>query len=192
MDLRRQRAWLERGAEALALLGFAALVAICVVTMYDGLARYLGLPRVRGLRDFGEVIFAVLIACAFPVGLLRNQNIAVTFLGSALGGRARRGLDLFAAALTLLAFIVLAWAMAERSASLGSRTTRTGLMMVAPWAWAATVVVGLAVVAQLWVVMARIAEARGSEPLVDDHGGATEALPEEGLTGGEERTGRSP
>ncbi|MEM8663281.1 MAG: TRAP transporter small permease subunit [Pseudomonadota bacterium] len=170
----RQRALLEKGATALALIGFCGLVAICIVTMYDGLARYLGLPRVPGFRDFGEVIFAVLIACSFPIGLLRNQNITITFLGSALGGGGKKALNLFSAVLTLAAFFILAEAMVERSAGLGARTTRTGFMAVAPWAWAATSILALAVLVQVWVVWARIAEARGTGPIVDDHGGVTE------------------
>lgn len=188
--LARQRRWLERGTDALALVGFAGLVAICLVTMYDGLARYFWLPRVPGFRDFGEVIFAVLIACCFPIGLLRNQNIAIAFLGQGLakgfGPGPTRWLNLFAALLTLIAFAVLAYAMIERSAGLGVRTTRTGFMVVAPWAWTATIILSLGVLIQAWVVVARIAEARGAPPLVDDRGGATEAGMEEALTGVDE------
>ena len=177
-----QRAWLERLTRWLALLGFVSLVAICCLTMYDGLARYAGLPRVPGFRDFGEVVFAVLIACAFPIGLLRNQNITITFLGSALGDRPTRWLNVLSATTTLLAFALLAYAMVLRSEGLSGRTTRTNVMLVAPWAWAATVILVGAVLVQAWVWAARLAELRRGVVLVDDHAGVTEGGMEEGLT----------
>lgn len=171
----RQRRLLERATDVLALIGFTGLVAICLVTMYDGLARYSGLPRVYGLRDFGEVIFAVLIACCFPIGLLRNRNIAITFLGSGLARRFGPGparlLNLLAAVLTLAAFVIIAWAMMDRAAGLGERTTRTNVMVVAPWVWAATAILGIAVLIQVWVLVARIVEVRTGAVIVEDHGG---------------------
>lgn len=178
-NLSGQRRWLEKGTDTLALIGFAGLVVICLVTMYDGLARYLGFPRVYGLRDFGEVIFAVLIACCFPIGLLRNQNIAITFLGQGLGKRFGQGptrwLNLFAAILTLVAFVMITSALIDRAAGLGNRTTRTGVMIVAPWVWATTIILCLAVVIQVWVTVARIAELKPGVEIIDDHGGSTES-----------------
>ncbi|MEM7566960.1 MAG: TRAP transporter small permease subunit [Pseudomonadota bacterium] len=181
-----QRAWLESLTRWLALLGFVSLVTICCLTMYDGLARYVGLPRVPGFRDFGEVVFAVLIACAFPIGLLRNQNITITFLGSALGDRPGRWLNLLSATATLLAFALLAYAMVLRSDGLGVRTTRTGFMVIAPWAWAATTILIGAVLVQAWVWVARIAEIRRGTGIVEDHAGVTEGGMEEGLTAADE------
>ncbi|XWN31035.1 MAG: TRAP transporter small permease subunit [Devosia sp.] len=182
MDFLAQRGALEWLTRRLAYLGFASLVAICLVTLYDGLARYFGLPRVPGFRDFGEVVFAVLIASAFPVGLLRNQNITITFLGAAIGGKGRGLLNLFSALATLLAFALIAYAMFDRSEGLGQRTTRTGFMLVAPWAFAATLIVASAVVVQLWVFFARINEMTTGRTLVDDHAGVTEGGLEEGLS----------
>ena len=176
------RARLDALTRALALVAFAALVLICLITMYDGLARYLWLPRVPGFRDFGEVIFAVLIAACFPIGLLRNQNITITFLGAALGPRGARGLNLFSALLTLGGFALIAWALLLRAEGLGVRTTRTGVMMVAPWAWAAASIMVFAVAVQVWVVLARVAEAARGATLVEDHAGVTEGGIEEGFT----------
>lgn len=187
------RRYLDLATRVLALVGFAGLVAICCVTMYDGLARYFWLPRVPGFRDFGEVIFAVLIACCFPIGLLRNQNISITFLGAALGPRARGVLNLFAAVLVLVGFAILAYALILRSDGLGARTTRTGYMAVAPWAWTAAAIMCSAVAIQLWVVVARAAELFGGGRIVDDRGGVTEggmedlAAPDAGLDAGARR-----
>lgn len=180
--LQASRGILDSATRILALIGFAGLVAICLVTMYDGLARYFWLPRVHGFRDFGEVIFAVLIACCFPIGLLRNQNIAVTFLGKALGPRMNALLNLFAAVVTLLGFALIAYALYVRTGGLGTRATRTGFMLVAPWAWAATIIMVSAVIVQVWIVLARIIETFTGEILVEDHAGAMEGGIEEGLS----------
>lgn len=169
------RRWLGYATQALAIVGFAGLVAICLVTMYDGLARYFGLARVPGFRDFGEVVFAVLIASCFPIGLMRNQNITITFLGTALGRRATALLSLLSAIATAVGFALVAYAVAQRAGGLGMRTTRTGYMAVAPWAWAAAGIIVAAVLVQAWVVAARVAELFGHPPIIDDHGGATES-----------------
>lgn len=170
----RSRAVLDRATRVLALIGFTGLVAICVMTMYDGLARYGGLPRIPGFRDFGEVIFAVLIASCFPIGLLRNQNITITFLGTALGPRATQAFNLLAAILTLVGMVIIALALIDRTAGLGERMTRTGFFLVSPWAWVATIIMCSAVVIQLWVVLARIGELLGDAVIVEDHAGLTE------------------
>jgi len=181
----RQRRLLERATDILALIGFTGLVAICLVTMYDGLARYSGLPRVYGLRDFGEVIFAVLIACCFPIGLLRNQNIAITFLGNGMarrfGQKPTQVLNLLAAILTLAAFVIITWSMVDRAAGLDDRTTRTGVMFVSPWVWGATAILCIAVLIQVWVFIARIAEIRSNESIVEDLGGAETGIEMEDL-----------
>lgn len=178
------RRHLMTAARILALLGFASLVVICLITMYDGLARYFWLPRVPGFRDFGEVIFAVLIASCFPLGLLRNQNITITFVGAALGRHANAFLNLLAAVATLLGFALLVYALYVRTGGLGVRMSRTGFFPLAPWAWAATGVMAFAVVVQVWVVLARLAELVTGAALVDDRGGVTESGYEEGLTPG--------
>ena len=176
------RRLLQTAAEALALIGFASLVLICMITLYDGLARYLWLPRVPGFRDFGEVIFAVLIASCFPIGLLRNQNITVTFLGTALGARATAVLNLLAAVAVLIGFAIIVYALYLRTGNLGVRMSRTGFFRLAPWAWVATSVMAMALVVQVWVVLARLAELVSGAVLIEDHGGATEAGMEEAMT----------
>ncbi len=172
--LGRTRDLLNRVTRWLALVGFTFLIAICIMTMYDGLARYSQLPRIPGFRDFGEVIFAVLIATCFPIGLLKNRNITITFLGTFTGPRAERVLNLFGAVLVLVGFVIIAWALILRTDGIGARTTRTGYMMLAPWAWTATAIICASIVVQAWVVVARIAELLTGRRLVEDLGGNTE------------------
>lgn len=182
--LLRLRGILDVGTRWLALIGFTSLVAICVITMYDGLARYSNLPRVPGFRDFGEVIFAVLIASCFPIGLLKNRNITITFLGTISGPRVARALNLLGAVAVLAGFVIIALALIQRSEGLGMRTTRTGYMLLAPWAWTATAIICASILVQVWVVLARIAEIVTGRVIVEDLGGNTEHvdldIPEDG------------
>lgn len=173
--MERQRVWLDLATRWLAIVGFAGLVVICLMTMYDGLARYAGITRIPGFRDFGEVIFAVLIASCFPAGLLHNQNITITFLGKALGPRAHAALNLLSALVVLAGFAIICWALIDRTAGLGDRTTRTGYMLVAPWAWTATAIMCVTIPIQVWVTLARTVELATRHTLVDDRGGSTEA-----------------
>lgn len=184
------RRYLLVATQILALIGFTGLVAMCLITMYDGLARYLWLPRIPGFRDFGEVIFAILIASCFPVGLLRNQNITITFLGTALGPRATRLLNLLSSVATLIGFAILVYALYVRTSGLGGRMTRTGILPVAPWAWTATVIMASTLLIQIWVVLARVAELFTGTTLVDDRGGATEGGIEEGFTPADDAYGQ--
>ncbi|MEM7445140.1 MAG: TRAP transporter small permease subunit [Pseudomonadota bacterium] len=179
--LLRSRLLLDTVTRAVAIIGFTGLVVIGLLTMYDGLARYTGLTRIPGFNDFGEVIFAVIIASCFPAGLLKNQNITITILGKLTGRWGHAILNLFGALATLVVFVLVAWALGRRADGLAGRVTQTGYMDVAPWWWITFAIILAATLVQVWVVLARIAELATGEPLVDDRGGATEHGLEEGL-----------
>lgn len=179
--LLRTRGLLDRVTRLVAIVGFSGLVVISLLTMYDGIARYTELARIPGFNDFGEVIFAVIIASCFPAGLLKNQNITITVLGKLTGRRSHAVLSLFGALATLAVFVLFAWALGLRADGLAGRVTQTGYMAVAPWWWATFVLIVSATLVQVWVVLARFAELVTGEPLVDDRGGATEHGIEEGL-----------
>lgn len=147
---------LDRAAGAVAILGFAGLVAIGFLIFYDGAARSLGLPRIFGFSDYGEAIYPIVIASCFPAALLRGSNIAVTVLGKALGRRAEAALDAFAALVTLAFFCVLVWQFARHASELGPRTSRTGVLSLQPFWIVATSVMALCVPAQAFVAAVRL------------------------------------
>lgn len=179
--LLRTRRVLDTVTRAVAIIGFTGLVVIGLLTMYDGLARYTGLARIHGFNDFGEVIFAVIIASCFPAGLLKNQNITITILGKLTGRWGHAILNLFGAVATLAVFVLIAWALGRRADGLAGRVTQTGYMDVAPWWWITFALIVAATAVQVWVVLARMAELATGDPLIDDRGGATEHGLEEGL-----------
>lgn len=177
------RRFLDRLTRWVAIVGFCGLVAVSLLTMVDGLSRHLGLPRITGFTDFGQVFFAVIIACCFPIGLLRNQNVTITFLGKALGKRAEAVLNAFGALITLAFFIFVAWQFFLFTVDVteSGRTTRTILMPLAPWWWVTSVIITTTVPVQAWVTVARFAEVASGRHYVYEHIDSQDEHHEEGV-----------
>ena len=148
----KQRA--NRIAEAVALVGFGGLVIMALLTFYDGAARYLGMPRLSGFTDYGELVFPVVIASCFPALLLQQKNLSIRLAGSVLGRRAERWIEFGAALLVFAFFSLIAWQFILMTGDyfIAGRTTATIEIATGPfWAIATTFVV-LCVPAQLLVV----------------------------------------
>jgi TRAP-type C4-dicarboxylate transport system permease small subunit len=150
-----------------ALLGFAGLVAVALLTFYDGAARWVGAPRISGFSDYGELFYPLVIASCFPAVLMRQSNITVTLLGRALGPRGNAWLEALAAWTVLAFFAVLVWQFAALTAgyAAGGRTTRTISMPLAPFWVGTTAVMALCVPVQAYVAWAWTRAAlRGGPP----------------------------
>lgn len=144
---------IDRLTQTVAIIGFLGLVAMALLIFYDGAARYLGVPRISGFSDYGEVVFPIVIASCFPAGLLRQTNVTVRILGKAGGPRLNAVLETFAAAVTLVFFAVLAWQFVRLTMQYGDggRTTRTIYIPLAPWWWITTTIMSICVPVQLYV-----------------------------------------
>ena len=155
-----QQRLLDRLTVGIAIAGFAGLVGIVLLTVVDVGLRFSGNPRIPGFDDYGALLFPIIIASAFPVGLLRNRNIVIGFLGAGLGKTATRVLNLFGATLTLVFFFAVAWrfiGMTQEMAS-GGAVTPTVLVSVVPTWWVATALFWLAVPIQAYVCFVRVQE----------------------------------
>lgn len=177
------RRFLDRLTRWVAIVGFCGLVAVSLLTMVDGLSRHVGLPRITGFTDFSQVFFAVIIASCFPIGLLRNQNITITFVGKALGRRGEAVLNAFGALVTFAFFVFVAWQFLVYTIDVteSGRTTRTILMPLAPWWWITSAVILATVPVQAWVTAARFAEAIGGRHYVYEHIDSADEHHEEGV-----------
>ena len=144
----------DRWTRGTALVGFFGLLLMALLIFYDGLARYLAAPRISGFSDYGELVFPVVIASCFPAGLFRRTHITVRLLGHATGPRLSSWLEVFAAALTLVFFVLLAWQFVNMTAvfDAAGRSTPTIELPIAPWWWVATVIMGLCVPVQAYVL----------------------------------------
>ena len=147
---------LDRVTQTVAIIGFCGLVVMALLIFYDGTARWVGLPRISGFADYGEVIFPLVIASCFPAGLLRQTNVTVKVIGNLAGPRANAAFELFAALVTLMFFAVLVWQFIELTAKYQSagRTTRTIDIALAPWWWGTTAIMALCIPVQIYVTIA--------------------------------------
>lgn len=161
--MRRLRRALDGLTRRVALLGFAGLVALALLTMTDALARWTGLPRLPGFADYGELVFPIVIATCFPAGLLQGHNITIRFLGGGLGRvagpRAAAAPELLGALATFAFFALLAWQFVVLTLDLAAntRTTLTLELPLAPWWWVTTAIMALTLPVQALVVAERAA-----------------------------------
>ena len=149
-----------------AVVGFIALTVMAVLTMFDATFRHLNLPRIPGFGDIGEVIFAIIIASCFPVGLLREQNIRISLLGDRFAPRLRPWLELLGAVLTFIVFTAIAWQFIAMTwdMQISHRVTSTVALPAAPWWWISTAIMLVTVPVQAYVTLTKFRLARaGSE-----------------------------
>jgi TRAP-type C4-dicarboxylate transport system permease small subunit len=143
-----------RLTDRLALLGFTGLCVAAALTTYEGAARYLGWSRLPGLTDILSLVMAVIIATAFPAGLLSQSNVTIRFLGKALPRRGYRMLEIFGCSVTLVFFALVTWQFFLFVLDQYGRgaTTRTIEVPVAPAWLVATLVIAVAIPAQMLVI----------------------------------------
>lgn len=144
---------LDTITQSVAIIAFGGLVIMAVLIFYDGAARTLNVPRISGFSDYGEIVYPIVIAACFPAGLLRQNNVAVRFLGKLGGPRINACLEAFAAIITLAFFAVLAWQLVLLTLKYGEggRTTRTIGIALAPWWWITSAIMLTCVPVQAYV-----------------------------------------
>jgi TRAP-type C4-dicarboxylate transport system permease small subunit len=140
--------------DRLALLGFSGLCVAATLTTYEGAARYLGWPRLPGLTDILSLVMAVIIASAFPSGLIIQSNVTIRFLGKALPRAGYRLLEIFGNSVTLVFFGLVTWQFFLFVIDQHGRgaSTRTIEVPVAPAWLLATIVLAVTIPAQLLVI----------------------------------------
>ena len=166
---------LDRITQAVALIGFAGLVGVAFLIFYDGGARYLNAPRIHGLKDYGEVVYPLVIASCFPAGLLRQTNVTVRVFGKVGGGRLNAWLETFAAFVVLVFFAILAWQFVKLTGKYADagRTTRTIGIPLAPWRWITTAIMATCVPVQAYVFVSWLRAGLGNSPA--SHEGLSQA-----------------
>jgi TRAP-type C4-dicarboxylate transport system permease small subunit len=96
-------------AQALAVLGLAALLCFAVMTMADGLLRFFFARPIDAVRDVGGLVAAFAVACCLPVAIVERSNITIRFLSGIIGPRAGRAADVMAAILVEIVLILMTW-----------------------------------------------------------------------------------
>ena len=150
---------LARWAGWLALVGFAGLMVLALMTTLDVMLRWLLAMPLSGVNDVSANVMAVVIAACIPASLAARQNISVEILGPLLGGHVQRFLVFFASLVTLLFIAAIAWKFIPYTQGLYTGQRRTWVLgwMIWPWWAVSTVFLGCAVLVQALVTLTDLA-----------------------------------
>jgi len=167
------------GTRWLALVGLVGLVAVALVTVTDVLLRWLFNMPVDGVGEVSRLVVAVSIASFFPLALAERHNIAIQFLGAALGPRARLWLDMIADVVTSFFFLVLGWQFVLYTLEISESGETTWILgwSVTPWWVVTTVFMLICIPVQLVMLVrqARIAARGDTSALASIHNIDTES-----------------
>lgn len=145
----------HRLAQALAVLGGCTLLLLALGTGADVVLRYLFARPIRGFVDVSALAGAVALAACMPWVVASRGNIAVDFLGQALGPRARRGLDGFGALVTAGFFTVMAWQYARFALEMRATGETMAVLRWPVWPWWGAVAVFIALAALIGLATLR-------------------------------------
>jgi len=138
-----------------ACIGFTGLVLVALLTMADGVGRWLELPRIPGFGDIAQISYAIVIASCFPSLLMRDQNVVIRFFGKAVKGRTNYWLEVFGNLMTLAFFSILVWQFYLITIDLqaNNRTSPTLEFPIAIWWWIVSLIMTITVPVQILVVI---------------------------------------
>jgi TRAP-type transport system small permease protein len=148
---------------ALSAIGLAALLILAGLTLADGLMRWLANQPIEGVRDVGALAIAVAVACCLPIGLAEKSNITIRLAESALGPRVGKRvaavLDVFAAIAVTIVMAAMCWQFYLYAGKIAQANETTWVLKIprAPFWYAVTVILAIAVLVQLLVVAREIA-----------------------------------
>jgi TRAP-type C4-dicarboxylate transport system permease small subunit len=101
--------WADRATRWVAFIGLIGLLIITGFILVDIVLRALFNSPIDGLEDIAKFTFGVGVAACFPAGLIQGHNVAIRFLGKAVGRKASTWLECFGALCTMAFFFLIAW-----------------------------------------------------------------------------------
>jgi TRAP-type C4-dicarboxylate transport system permease small subunit len=149
---------LERTAliatRALSVVGLTALMSLAVMTIADGLMRWIANQPIEGVRDLGGLAIALAIACCFPVVMVEKGNITVR-LAESVSPKLSRVLDVFAAVLVCGVLAALTWQIWLYAGKMAHARETTFVLQipVAPFWFGVSAILACAVIVQAIVAI---------------------------------------
>lgn len=150
-----------RHSRQVAFVGVIAILAIALITVIDILLRWLADEAVPGFNEILAMAISVAIAATFPAGAAGRVNLAVDLFAQRLGAAAVRWLNVAGALLLLALYGFLVWSIAGATTELANRHATTMILRVAeaPFMWAVTAFLALAMLAQILVFLLTLRDA---------------------------------
>lgn len=104
----------DRFIDAIELTAAGFLAAVTAITFVSVFLRYLFIWSIPDSYDFTRLLLGILIFWGMAVASFRGDHITVDLLWSAAPVWARRGMDIFAALITLAGMATFTWMFAEK------------------------------------------------------------------------------
>ena len=146
---------------------------LALMTLFDGLARWLLNQPIEGVRDLAAVTVALAVSCCLPVGLMERSNIAIRLAEHALGARVGRLLDAVAALLVTIVMAAFAWQFLVFAGKIARAGETTWILKIptAPFWYGVCIIFSLAFSVQLIVLVLEIGRVVGRfEHSIRSHG----------------------
>ncbi len=165
--------WLDRATRRIAFVGLIGLMIATLFILADIVMRGVFDSPIEGLEDVTRFSFAIVVATCFPAGLIQGHNVAIRFLGRALGPRPTSWLEAFGAACTFVFFGLIAWSIVLVTIDdwVNHHYTQTLHLPSAPFWMVVSVLVCLTVPLQLIIValwLKRIARGEPAPPAAEE------------------------
>ena len=148
---------------ALSGAGLVALMFLAVMTLADGLARWLANQPIEGVRDIGAVAIALAVSCCIPVGLMERSNITIRFIESFIGPATGKVFDALAALLVAAVVVAMAWQFTLFAGKMAHAGETTWVLKIptAPFWYGVAGILWCAVVVQAIMVALEVARCIG-------------------------------
>lgn len=142
---------LRNATHWLALIGFAGLFLLALMTTVDVLMRWLFSAPLHGVNDVSAVVMGVVIACCIPANLAERKNISVEIFGAMAGARTSLVLSAFSSVVVLVFISLMAWQFVPFTQGIYRSGRETWVLAWPIWPWwsAATLLLIFAAIVQL-------------------------------------------
>ncbi len=159
---RLERAGLA-ATRALSVAGLIALMVLAVMTLLDGLARWLANQPIEGVRDVGGLAIALAVSCCIPVGLMERSNITIRVLETAAGPMLGKTLDALAALVVAVVMVALAWQFTVFAGKIAHANETTWVLHIptAPFWYGVAAILWSAVLVQWLMVVLEVGRLMG-------------------------------
>ena len=130
------RTIVTQACKVLAALGLGMLLVVAFFTMFDGTLRFAINRPIDLVREIGDLVSAIAVACCLPIALLHHSNITLRALGGISSPRLLRAVEVFADLVVLLVMAGIAWqflVFAQKTQAAGDVTWMMNLPKAPFW-----------------------------------------------------------
>jgi tripartite ATP-independent transporter DctM subunit len=138
-------------SRVIAILAVGGMLALALLTVADIALRFFFNAPITGLFEAAQLLMAVIVIAALPVGIMERNHVTIDLFEGLLGPRWSKMGEAIGAVCLLVFIAVLAWRFgihAERLMRRGDTTMIVGIP-IAPFWWAVAAIIGACALLQI-------------------------------------------